>query len=191
MIRAFLAILSLLMVLGSYEAQAQSVSLDRLSSSMKVGEAIQDVMSWIGARPEPSPEFGYSNNRRFDMQLHESLKADLEMVNVTTQAQFTRNAFPERMQRWVDAVQDSGGHVSTCVQDTGTRGIFALLKLLYKGFQRYRDWQLYKPARNYNLTVLVGPENGSVLNLVFTLRSTEVQCPAGFKAYEEQEEPKK
>lgn len=153
-------------------------SLEDLSGKLSMVESLSDMTSWFGPKPDPIPEFNYIEKRRFDMQLHQSLKASLPIVNVRVDGAFSREAIPERMSQWLKAIEKSGGSSRYCVVETSDRSLFALLGAVLKLTKQVDKWLLYKPATDYDALVVTDSE-GRVLNAAFTERGAVTACPEG------------
>ena len=162
------------------QTEQKGLSLSELRRSLPIVDQIRDIRDWVGPRPSPIPEFSWSNTRQFDMQLHESLRANFDLVSVSTNGAFRREDSPERLRRWLEAVRNSDGTVRTCLEESNTKGFFALIQLLFRGFEAYRAWRLYHPATRMDAMLLVNRDGGKVRNVLFAPRGTLVACPAGF-----------
>lgn len=159
--------------------RSQPFSLADLTSKLDMVESLGDLTSWIGKRPEPSPEFSYTEKRAFDMQLHESLKAAIPTVNVQVSGAFTRDRVPERLSQWLNAVQKSGGAVRYCAMEPSDRSLFSLLGVVLQLGKKVDKWMLYRPAANYDALLVTDASQGKVLNAVFTERGAVKNCPEG------------
>ena len=158
------------------------MSLQDIDATMGTVEGITDIIgSWIGPKPPPRPEFGYADTKSFDMQLHQSLGANLPRVNVIVNGRFGADAMPERISNWLGKVRKTGGSVSECViRPDNSRGLLFFLELVLKVLQIADNWQLYQPAKNYNAVVLVNEQGRQVRNLIFEERSQPaLTCPGG------------
>lgn len=164
---------------ASPKSRAGGFSLEDLSGKLSMVESISDMTSWFGAKPDPVPEFSYVEKRRFDMQLHHSLKASLPIVNVRVDGAFSREAIPERMSQWLKAVEKSGGTLRYCAVESSDRSLFALLGAVLKLTKQVDKWVLYKPAAGYDALVVTDPVEGRVLNAAFTERGAVQGCPEG------------
>ncbi len=169
--------------MGQAKETQSSWGSDRIAAAQKVVESVRDIGSWVGSRPKPLGEFEYAETRAFDMQLHESLKADLSPVNVRVNRAFRRGAMPARMGQWLRTIERSGGDVRTCVVDDGGKSFLALAAMLFKVVKKADKWVLYRPARNYDATIIVDPGKSEVMNIIFNERGTTSDCPQGTEAY--------
>lgn len=153
-------------------------SLEDLNSKLAMVESLADLTSWLGPKPDPVPEFSYTEKRRFDMQLNQSLAAQLPIVNVRVDGAFARSAMPERMSQWLNAVEKSGGTIRYCAV-TQDRALLALLGAALKLGSKVDKWLLYRPAAGYDAMVVTDATEGRVLNAVFTERGSVSDCPQG------------
>jgi len=169
---------------GVSPSTSSSGSVDSLLNELgDAGETIDNVKKttdvvgkWVGPKPSPAAEFGYSDTDAFDMQLHQSLKADLKGVKVSLPegTMLTVDSPPDRVQRWMSAVEQKGGQVVVCpVNDSDE--IFGILKVLsaivLRVVKSIDDYVTYAPASDYNLAVLV-PSAGE---------GDEMESPASVK----------
>lgn len=104
--------------------------------------------------------------------------AKIAKINVVVDGAFLSNAPPERIGRWLRAV-DVKGEVRTCIVNDETKGFLSFLALLVGAFKLFDQWMLYRPAKEYDAIQIVTPGDSKVLNLVFPLRGTTRGCPAG------------
>lgn len=159
-------------------SRALPFSLSDFTGKLNMIEAIGDVGSWVGPKPEPIPEFSYAEKRAFDMQLHQSLKAGLPAVNVLVGGAATRSKLPERLSQWLKAVEKSGGAVRHCAVESNER-LFGLLAVGLQLIRKVDKWLLYRPAGGYDLMLVTNGGEGMVLNALFTERGAAKTCPDG------------
>lgn len=139
-------------------------------------EVMTNVASWLGPKPDPIAEFSYAETRRFDMQLHRSLGADLPMVNVLVGGAFGHSAVPQRAGQWIKAI--GGGNVLTTCVVNDDRGLLKIVGLIVSALRQIDTWVLFAPAKSYDLTLIV-TDKGSVSNMLYSARGTVTNCPSG------------
>jgi hypothetical protein len=151
-------------------------------------EAVIDIADcWTGGTPPVRTEIAYSNTCRFDKLLNTALRADQDKVTVEVGRRFGPGSMTERMSSWTRAVEKRG-EVRFCRVTDDTRGIFAILSLLFSIFKAWQKYSTYQPARDYNAVVVYSEydvnlgggrytEQG-VERVIFNRKSIANSCPA-------------
>ncbi|GEM_PF-1138119 len=107
---------------------------------------------------------------RFDRKLSSRLDEKPAKVEVLFASPVQISKLPERLDKWLSAVEDSGGKVET--KPLPGRGFLTdLISIIVHAFDVYRASVLYKPAASYNAVVYYEPQAGTLAKVVFTLRS--------------------
>jgi hypothetical protein len=111
----------------------------------------------------------------FDQEVSTAMSTQVSTVTVPLLVPTTLHAIPPRLGTWLAVVQERGGQVTLLPDsevplppDAQTRGwIDDGVMLLWKLIQGVREWQLYKPAEQYNAT-LYYRSRGELAKVVFT-----------------------
>jgi len=154
----------------------------RDNSEVANATMLADVVArWMGPRPTPKSRIAWADNGAFDMQMHESLNARLERVDVRVEGAYRTRTVPERMSQWMEQSRRSGGTIHICAVSDGARGVLAHITLVVSAVQSVDEWQLYQPAKGYSALVVVTPDDRLVRNVVF-VRAPNPGCPPGTDA---------
>lgn len=106
----------------------------------------------------------------FDRKLSDSLGAKPASLELTFPVAVRMKNLPERLDKWLSAIEKSGGAVGT-VAVAEERGILGeLFDLALKLYDLLSARDLYAPAQHYNATVHYGTPSGTLRKVVFTLR---------------------
>lgn len=117
-----------------------------------------------------SPTLPYVNSDAFDRKLSSSLADRPACFEVLFPLPVSMKQLPERLDKWLSAIEKTGGTVDA-VPVPEARGLFAdLLELAIKLYDLALGRDLYEPARHYNATVHYKRSTGTVVKVVFTLR---------------------
>jgi hypothetical protein len=111
----------------------------------------------------------------FDQEVAAAMRTQAPTVTVPLLAPTTVHTIPPRLGTWLAAVKERGGQVSLqpdpeapLPPDGRDRGwIDDGIMLLQRLVQGIREWQLYKPAEQYNAT-LYYRSRGELAKVVFT-----------------------
>ncbi len=172
-------VMALAALLSAHVANAATAGVAQDNSEVANASILADVVGrWTGPRPPPKPRIAWADTGGFDMQVHESLGARLERIDVRVEGAYRTRAVPERMSQWLDQVRRQGGSVRTCAVDEGTRGVLGHITLLVNAVQSVDGWRLYLPVKGYSALVVVTPEDRLVRNVVF-VREPKPDCPPG------------
>jgi hypothetical protein len=111
----------------------------------------------------------------FDQEVAAAMRTQAPTVTVPLLVPTTLHTIPPRLGTWLAVVKDRGGQVSIQPDPDAPlppggrdRGwIDDGVMLLWKLIQGIREWQLYKPAEQYNAT-LYYRSGGELAKVVFT-----------------------
>ena len=94
-------------------------------------------------------------------------------VKVTFPIPFTTNEIPDRIDRWLIAIEEHGGTVDVTPEQI-ERGLFnQLVTLFLKGiYKELKEKILYGPAKKYNATVYYQPKTGEVTRIIFSRKTS-------------------
>ncbi|MBU1040404.1 MAG: hypothetical protein KKF77_04805 [Proteobacteria bacterium] len=145
---------------GTLAARAK----DLLSAATTVREAYAENAASTG------PTLLYVNAAAFDRKLSSSLAARPACFEVLFPLPVSMKALPERLDKWLSAIEKSGGKVQA-VPVAEQRGLFSdLLELAIKLYDLFTARDLYEPAQHYNATVYYKRSAGTLVKVAFTLR---------------------
>jgi len=145
---------------GALAGQAKGL----LSAATSVREAYAANSAASG------PSLPYVNADAFDRKLSSSLAERPASFEVLFPLPVSMKMLPERLDKWLSAVEKSGGSVEA-VPVPEQRGLFTdLLELAIKLYDLVTARDLYAPAQYYNATVHYKRSTGTVVKVVFTLR---------------------
>jgi hypothetical protein len=110
--------------------------------------------------------------RPFDQEVSAAMRTQVSIVTVPLLAPTTVQTIPPRLGTWLAAVKDHGGQVSLLpdpeAPEGQTRGWFADgFVIIWDLVNKIREWQLYKPAEQYNATLFYR-SRGELAKVVFT-----------------------
>ncbi len=115
-------------------------------------------------------QLNFFDSRIFDEELSSAMLGAPPEITVNVPAGFNLNKIPERVDRWLYAIKESGGKVKAEPDKPRTRGLVsALIDVVVAIFVKLDEMRLYAPSENYNATLLYG-EDGTVRTLVFERR---------------------
>lgn len=133
--------------------------------------------------PPPRAEVSYIDTAAFDRSLTSSLSANLDRVEVPIDDRISPIAIPDRLNKWLAAVDAGGGAVQVKQVETDkgkSRGFpLVLIGLAIEVVRMLRanpEEKLYQPAANYDADIFVrqGPNGERVIERV-VLRRKEVR----------------
>ncbi len=145
---------------GTLAGQAKNL----LSAATTVREA------YAANAAATDPTLPYVNSDAFDRKLSHSLAERPASFEVLFPLPVSMKKLPERLDKWLSAIEKSGGKVEA-VPVAELRGLFAdLLALAIKLYDLITARDLYAPAQYYNATVYYKRSTATVVKVVFTLR---------------------
>ncbi|PCI40516.1 MAG: hypothetical protein COA73_15655 [Candidatus Hydrogenedentota bacterium] len=106
----------------------------------------------------------------FDEDLSMNLGDRNKNVVVVAPAKFSLNNIPERLEKWLSAVKDSGGKVQAKEEKTtvATRGILgALIDLTVSAVKAKKGLDQLETAENYNVLLTYDKQTGQVKDVLF------------------------
>ena len=115
----------------------------------------------------------FLNSNIFDKQLSKALSNKEPTVKVTFPIAFTTNEIPERVDKWIVAIQDYEGTIDVKPEQIERGLLDNLVRSLINGiYEKIKEKLLYSPARNYNATVYYEPRTGNVTRIMFLKKSS-------------------
>ncbi len=115
----------------------------------------------------------FLNSNIFDKQLSRTLSSKEPTVKVTFPIVFTTNEIPERIDKWLVAIQDYEGTIDVQPEQVERGLLDDFVKSLINGiYERIKEKLLYSPAKNYNATVFYEPRTGNVTRVMFLKKSS-------------------
>jgi hypothetical protein len=112
----------------------------------------------------------YVNADAFDRKLSSSLAERPASFEVLFPLPVSMKKLPERLDKWLSAIEKTGGKVEV-VAVPELRGLFSdLLELAIKLYDLVTARDLYAPAQYYNAVVHYKRSTGTVVKVAFTLR---------------------
>lgn len=145
---------------GTLAGQAKGL----LSAATTVREAYAANSAATG------PTLPYVNSDAFDRKLSSSLAERPASFEVLFPLPVSMKKLPERLDKWLSAIEKTGGKVDA-VPVPEARGLFTdLLELAIKLYDLATGRDLYEPARHYNATMHYKRSTATVVKVVFTLR---------------------
>jgi hypothetical protein len=130
--------------------------------------------------PQPKEKVTYIDTNSFDRNLSSSMGANLETIEVPVDDRISPVAIPDRLNKWLAAVDANGGDIQVKQVETNaqgkTRGFpIAVIGLAIEVVRLLRGdpaEQLYKSAGNYDADIMVrqGPSGERVIERVVLKR---------------------
>ncbi len=121
----------------------------------------------IGAQeaqtPEPVPlpkqSLTFMDSKLFDAKLSKELDAGKDQVEIEVSGKVPLSAIPGRLDKWITRVGETG-NVEVREGATRTRALFALLPMLFSGFQAMNEERTLEPAKHYDATIIYKRDQG-------------------------------
>jgi hypothetical protein len=90
---------------------------------------------------EPKQQLSFIDIGNFDRELTNSLKGHLDSVDVIFYEKFSPNKIPERLQKWIAAVERSGGNVKVEIppNEPTPKSAMTLLSLLGTAYSTIKN----------------------------------------------------
>lgn len=115
-------------------------------------------------------QLNFFDSRIFDEELSSAMLGASPEITVNVPAGFNLNKIPERVDRWLYAIKESGGKARAEPAEPKTRGLVsALIDIVVAIFVKLDEMRLYAPAESYDATLLYR-EDGMVKKLLFERR---------------------
>ena len=109
----------------------------------------------------------------FDFKLGFSLRRNLPVVEVKIIAPFSTNKIPERIEKWLSAVDQRGGKVELKLDPAygEERGVISeVVDLAILAYQFVKQKGLYDATDDYDVVLYYRPNDGMVTKIFFKLR---------------------
>lgn len=139
--------------------------------AMVAGAAGEEVAKDVAEQTEETGEttLEFFDSGSFDKKLSKALRDDLEVVSVEFPAPTSVNTIPERLDKWLAAVEKDEGKVELKPDpDHADRGILSeVLSLTVKVFKFGKKKRTYSPAEDYDTTVYYLPGSGTITRVDF------------------------
>lgn len=147
---------------------AWGVLAGRAKNLLSAADTVREAYAANAAAAGPT--LPYVNTDAFDRKLSSSLSERPASFEVLFPLPVSMKRLPERLDKWLSAVEKSGGKVEA-VPVPELRGLFAgLLELAIRLYDLVSGRDLYEPARHYNATVHYKRSTATVVKVEFTLR---------------------
>lgn len=136
-------------------------------ASQESNTAQEEASSQLGATAES--QLTFFDSRVFDDGLSSAMRSDSAEIVVDVPSRFSLNKIPDRVDKWLFAVKDSGGEVEA-VPEIRTRGLVsAAIDLVVTFAGKIDDYLMFGPSENYSATLIYSAE-GTVMKIVFKRR---------------------
>jgi hypothetical protein len=162
-----------------WEIEMNLLSRPALACSLLVAALLAACASEPPA-PPPKEKVGYLDTTSFDRSLSSSLNADLETIEIPVTDRMSPVAIPERLNKWLSAVDANGGNIQVkqLPDESGgkQRGFpIAVIGLAIEVVRLLRgtpEERMYKPAANYDADIMVrqGPNGERIIDRVLLKR---------------------
>ena len=123
--------------------------------------------------PAKPSQIVFFDSRSFDKDLSKAMRSGQSEIVVDVPAAFSLNKIPERVDRWLYSVKDSGGDVVARPENEkagATRGIVsAVIDVVVSIFNKVDEMETFGPSDHYHATLLYR-DDGSVNKVVFDRR---------------------
>ena len=111
----------------------------------------------------------YFNSKVFDNKLSKALAGKEPTVKITFPVAFTINEIPERIDKWLVAVEDHGGTVDIAPEQVERGLLDNIVASFLKGvYEKIKERRLYRPAKNYNATIYYENRTTNVTRVIFS-----------------------
>lgn len=159
------------LVKESADAQAKDTPLMKAAKGLiDAAFSVQDA--YASASPSTGRSLPYIDTDGFDRKLSDSLDAKPGQQEVSFPTPVPMAKLPERLDKWLSAIEESGGRVEAKPMPTPGRSFLGdLISLVLHAYERYQASQLLKPAASYDATVYYDAESKNLARISFTLRS--------------------
>ncbi len=121
-------------------------------------------------------DLAFLDSRLFDEQLSGRMSKGVNPLEVVLRpgGDVTLNNLPDRLDRWLYTVDQSGGRVAVASTKPGDeRALLGIaLDLASFAWEKAEEQRLYGPAENYDALLRYDPDTGVLEEVVFTPRKT-------------------
>jgi hypothetical protein len=129
-----------------------------------VGCASNVPLSMPAGSANPESKLSFVDISKFDRELSASLSSEIKEIDVLFYEKVSPNKIPERLQKWISAVENSGGKVriDTPPNEPKPRSIMTVLGLLGTAYSAIKDLSplqsevLFIPAKGRNAVISLG-----------------------------------
>lgn len=122
---------------------------------------------------EEIKELGFIDSFGFDVDMSTAMRQGYRKIFVAPSTPFTTNAIPERLDKWLFKIKESGNTVvaqavppENMVADRSIIG--AVIDVVVAMFSAVKEKALYDPAEHYSATLMFYSDSGKVKTVVFT-----------------------
>lgn len=109
--------------------------------------------------PLPKQSLTFMDSKLFDAKLSKELDAGKDQVEIEVSGKVPLSAIPGRLDKWITRVGETG-NVEVREGATRTRALFALLPMLFSGFQSLSEERTLDPAKHYDATIIYKRDPG-------------------------------
>ncbi len=130
----------------------------------------------------PKSSLEFIDLQGFDRELHQSLAATLPVVDVAFYSRISPSAMPERLQKWMAAVEAGGGKIKVTPPKSSVTaknpfmiiGVVNFAFNLSKAAKMEAEYSQFKPAKSFDAEIVLkadGEGQSIVDKVVFTPRA--------------------
>lgn len=100
-------------------------------------------------KDEPKQKLSFIDIGNFDRELAESLNSDINLIEVGFYEKVSPNKIPERLQKWISVVEQSGGQVKveTPPNEPTPKSALTILSLLGSAYSAIKDQSTSRAER--------------------------------------------
>lgn len=100
-------------------------------------------------KDEPKQQLSFIDLGNFDRELSESLNSELNLIEVSFYEKVSPNKIPERLQKWISVVEQSGGKVKieTPPNEPTPKNALTLLSLLGSAYSAIKEQSAFRAER--------------------------------------------
>lgn len=147
-------------------------------SACSSGQSRENRLDDPNAVPEDNIQL--IDSEVFDYKLGLSLARNLPKVTLAVISPFSANQIPERLEKWLSAVDEHGGEVTVVVDPrfNTTKGLISeAIDLVFLAYDAFKKTVLYNTTDDYNATLYYNPNNGNITKVIFLLKEQQTQEP--------------
>lgn len=143
-------------------------------------QAVPAAATPLAAEPESpakfrsareAPRVVFLDSRTFDLDLSKNMQASPDEIIVDVPGGFNLNQIPERVDKWLFAIKDTGGPV-VAEPEVKTRGLIGMIiDVVVSVFTKLDEVATFAPSNQYSATLLYRPD-GTVRKMVFKRRAS-------------------
>jgi hypothetical protein len=100
-------------------------------------------------KDEPKQKLSFIDLGNFDRELAESLNSEMNLIEVSFYEKVSPNKIPERLQKWISVVEQSGGKVKieTPPNEPTPKNALTIFSLLGTAYSAIRDQSVSRAER--------------------------------------------